>query len=1219
MASIGKEAVATTMTMPRTIAGGQVQALGEAFGGNEPTGAKLKEREIAAIHAQYRQASQELASLPEVARQPQSERYQAVMRRINELGPMLEKIKATPDDQFLRQYQNTLLDTQSLAGKDIAADGLTEDVGEFDAADAIAKTGAATFEAGQKEHARLAPRPDGVVAQFGADLTQAMLMMLPSIAAGAATKSPGVALATMFPEVYGVNYGEARKKGLLPDQAALESMASSASEILTEQTPISILLKPGTGMLKRVLGAMWTEGVQEGLQSGVEQLIDAGLLRSDSTMAETWSVMQNPETWKKMGYSALLGAGMGAGFGVLTHGAEALTAGKQDAAPEPSVEQPSAQPTASSATQPPVVPTAPAPVAPTQSPLESAANEAHQATQAQAAASDGGWEPIANLPEVGAPTQPAVEPLHVEQSAPPVATPASPASEKPVPDLLHVLAQVGLDRAHWESQGIDKAVFNDTRRTGGFGKPLFRKKGGMTLDQTAEFLMQRGFLPEGQYDANDALALVDRALRGEKIYSTYDAGAAFDQQAAAHEETLAIQAAEFESADKAPRLADEADIEATASGMPEYDEPAGLRFDREEYHPDMDGEARSLFELHQMAKDVDEDAADAVLERTGDSIESQWDAARRLHDIIRSGHGQEAAGSRQAHGEEEQGAPSEAPPAGQRSAEPRAQAVAPSQTADLFGGKSATAQAVKDAEVERQRKMDAAPPMESGAGDLFSGKSKQTDIEDAPARQERRSDAATRKRVAEMSPDEMRAALLTDAKTGLYNDRAYAEHAKLPIQVAIDLDSLKWVNDNLGHESGDAMLKAMGTAIDTYAIWGYRLGGDEFVVQAKNEIEAKNIMENVSAVLARAEITVQMPDGSTVTKKGVAFSYGYGKTLKEADDALSLNKAAREESGKRSGRGIEPPGVVKNPAVGKRADVDQAADDGQDTDQAVDGFNRYDEVADIQRVIGNLDDELYSYYTPAEVAKIHREAPKSLEAQPEYLREKLKEAIEAKKLRETSTPPPRDDNETPATSVDIRTGAITVKNGDTKTVHMGNAERVDAAAHEAATSPQNDLPQPTEAQKDAGNYQKGHVTVGGLDIAIENPAGSKRRPEWPELKSHYGYFKRTEGKDGDQVDVFVKPGTPEDYSGPVFVVDQTNKDGDFDEHKIMLGFDSSEAARAGYLGNYTKGWNGLGAMRKFSLGEFKAWLESGDTKKPVMLDKTVAKMDWAKKSEPSAP
>ena len=81
-----------------------------------------------------------------------------------------------------------------------------------------------------------------------------------------------------------------------------------------------------------------------------------------------------------------------------------------------------------------------------------------------------------------------------------------------------------------------------------------------------------------------------------------------------------------------------------------------------------------------------------------------------------------------------------------------------------------------------------------------------------------------------------------DPLTGLYNRRAYEASKKLPIQVSIDLDSLKYVNDNLGHESGDAMLKAMGTAIDTYAIWGYRLGGDEFVVQAKNEIEAKNIM-----------------------------------------------------------------------------------------------------------------------------------------------------------------------------------------------------------------------------------------------------------------------------------------------------------------------------------------------------------------------------------------
>ena len=91
---------------------------------------------------------------------------------------------------------------------------------------------------------------------------------------------------------------------------------------------------------------------------------------------------------------------------------------------------------------------------------------------------------------------------------------------------------------------------------------------------------------------------------------------------------------------------------------------------------------------------------------------------------------------------------------------------------------------------------------------------------------------------------------------------------------------------------------------------------------------------------------------------------------------------------------------------------------------------------------------------------------------------------------------------------------------------------------------------PTEAQKEAGNYKKGHVTVSGFDITIENPKGSERSGTDPSgnkwtrtLKSHYGYFKRTQGKDGDQIDVFIGE-NPE--SRFVFVVDQLNQDGSFE-------------------------------------------------------------------------
>lgn len=160
------------------------------------------------------------------------------------------------------------------------------------------------------------------------------------------------------------------------------------------------------------------------------------------------------------------------------------------------------------------------------------------------------------------------------------------------------------------------------------------------------------------------------------------------------------------------------------------------------------------------------------------------------------------------------------------------------------------------------------------------------------------------------------------------------------------------------------------------------------------------------------------------------------------------------------------------------------------------------------------------------------------------------------------------------------------------------AETVDAAAHEAATSPKNETPEPTDAQKEAGNYQKGHVSVGGLDVSVENPAGSQRRPEWPVLKSHYGYIKGTEGNDSEHVDTFVKTGTPEDYNGPVHVIDQNKSDGSFDEHKVMIGWKNATAARRAYLENYTKGWNGLGALHETNMDGLKDWLANGDTKKP---------------------
>jgi hypothetical protein len=170
----------------------------------------------------------------------------------------------------------------------------------------------------------------------------------------------------------------------------------------------------------------------------------------------------------------------------------------------------------------------------------------------------------------------------------------------------------------------------------------------------------------------------------------------------------------------------------------------------------------------------------------------------------------------------------------------------------------------------------------------------------------------------------------------------------------------------------------------------------------------------------------------------------------------------------------------------------------------------------------------------------------------------------------------------------------------------GMRSRIDDQAHEAAPSPMNERAEPTEAQKAAGNYKLGHVRVAGLDISVENPQGSERKgtdrngkPWSITMQHHYGYIKGTKGKDKDHIDTFVRPGTPDDWTGNVYVVDQKNPDtGAFDEHKVMLGFDSVEGARDAYHSNYEPGWRGMRAISAVSMGELKAWLANGDTTKP---------------------
>lgn len=178
--------------------------------------------------------------------------------------------------------------------------------------------------------------------------------------------------------------------------------------------------------------------------------------------------------------------------------------------------------------------------------------------------------------------------------------------------------------------------------------------------------------------------------------------------------------------------------------------------------------------------------------------------------------------------------------------------------------------------------------------------------------------------------------------------------------------------------------------------------------------------------------------------------------------------------------------------------------------------------------------------------------------------------------------------------------------GGTGNTEGKTAEQIDKAAHEAATSPHNDLPEPTQPQIEAGNYKKGHISLHGLNFSIENPQGSDRsgtdpngKPWSVTLPAHYGYIKRTEGADGDHVDAYIGH-NPE--SEQVFVVDQQHAGNNkFDEHKVMIGFDSESEAVKTYKAGFSdgRGAERIKSVTPMSMDEFKGWLKNGDTTKPI--------------------
>jgi hypothetical protein len=215
----------------------------------------------------------------------------------------------------------------------------------------------------------------------------------------------------------------------------------------------------------------------------------------------------------------------------------------------------------------------------------------------------------------------------------------------------------------------------------------------------------------------------------------------------------------------------------------------------------------------------------------------------------------------------------------------------------------------------------------------------------------------------------------------------------------------------------------------------------------------------------------------------------------------------------------------------------------------------------------------------------------------------------ADELRELT--PPEDDVEAPDSAENVTTGP-------TAEAEMASIEQ-DAApdgsraapvhvqhADDIAKAGERVHAEPSDPQKEAGNYRMAHVRFDGLDLTIENPKGGIRRGQGPDgkaweavLPAAYGYLKRTTGADGDHVDVYLSDSA---VPGRVFIVDQVDPaTRAFDEHKVVLGARSKNEARQIFVTAFSdrSGPRRLGGITEMSTEQFKDWLASGDTTGPV--------------------
>lgn len=131
--------------------------------------------------------------------------------------------------------------------------------------------------------------------------------------------------------------------------------------------------------------------------------------------------------------------------------------------------------------------------------------------------------------------------------------------------------------------------------------------------------------------------------------------------------------------------------------------------------------------------------------------------------------------------------------------------------------------------------------------------------------------------------------------------------------------------------------------------------------------------------------------------------------------------------------------------------------------------------------------------------------------------------------------------------------------------------------------------------------RKGHINFQGLDIRVENPTGTVRSgisssgQTWEtSMEADYGYIAGTEGKDGEDVDVFVGP-DKDAQSAYIITIMKPPSFENIDEQKVMLGYNTGAEAKRAFMRHYDSP-KFFGNMIAMTMTDFKKKVKESDGK-----------------------